>query len=452
MEKGVYKMEKGIEKRTKWILAFVVVILAILLIFYMQFSYAETRLYGEGKFKFFPTGKAGAESDGSPPDESPPPGGTAPSGTGSQTESQSVNPYRGSSGTTTKAAAPSPVCGNGIVQAGEECDNGQANSQFSTCTSECKWAVCGDGFRYSIKCIAGVNCEECDDGNTNLLDECDTFGQAGNTAGLCTLTRCGDGVQQQLNGLGEIEECDDGNLISGDGCNEFCERELGGQILCGNNICNIGEAGPTGTCCADCPGTCGTSSQTTSSEQKAGGDSQLGNVPKPDPVTYIVQNLEPLKEGQFVKVAMKKGDQLRFFIRAEYSLEILEVLIDSVRALISPPPQEFTLQVSKIQQISLSGGIIALRVDAIDQENLVAYIAMVSLKEKPFESPEDLRVAFESVIENEQNQVQTQAKQAEAIRSPIIIIAVIIGLLIIVLANRLSRSGHSGPAKHSRRR
>jgi cysteine-rich repeat protein len=53
-------------------------------------------------------------------------------------------------------------CGDGILQANEECDDGNGYNTDG-CTNDCKKAFCGDGFTYD-----GV--EQCDDGNTNDLD------------------------------------------------------------------------------------------------------------------------------------------------------------------------------------------------------------------------------------------------------------------------------------------
>ncbi len=55
-----------------------------------------------------------------------------------------------------------PVCGNNVVEPGEDCE--PPNS--ATCDVNCKKVVCGDGV------IAGN--EQCDDGNTKNLDGCDS--------------------------------------------------------------------------------------------------------------------------------------------------------------------------------------------------------------------------------------------------------------------------------------
>jgi cysteine-rich repeat protein len=62
------------------------------------------------------------------------------------------------------AACGSAVCGNGVVEAGEQCDDGNLVGT-DACTSTCRNAVCGDGLVRS-----GV--EPCDDGNTASGDGC----------------------------------------------------------------------------------------------------------------------------------------------------------------------------------------------------------------------------------------------------------------------------------------
>ncbi|MCA9638830.1 MAG: DUF4215 domain-containing protein, partial [Myxococcales bacterium] len=62
------------------------------------------------------------------------------------------------------------VCGDGVVDGDEECDDGNA-SNTDACTDACMHAVCGDGYIWS-----GI--EECDDGNTQGGDECDASCQS----------------------------------------------------------------------------------------------------------------------------------------------------------------------------------------------------------------------------------------------------------------------------------
>src|SRR5699024_2890088 len=59
---------------------------------------------------------------------------------------------------------PSPDCGDGTVDAGEQCDLGPENSAAGQCTPDCQIATCGDGYVYE-------GFEECDDGNSTNTDD-----------------------------------------------------------------------------------------------------------------------------------------------------------------------------------------------------------------------------------------------------------------------------------------
>src|SRR5262249_48897172 len=106
------------------------------------------------------------------------------------------------------------ACGNGITTAGEPCDDGDA-IDTNACKSDCTPNDCGDG-------AVQLGVEQCDDGNATDGDGCDSN---------CTLTGCGNGIV--TNG----EECDDGNSIEGDGCDSNCTL-----TACGNRIRTAGEA------------------------------------------------------------------------------------------------------------------------------------------------------------------------------------------------------------------
>lgn len=62
------------------------------------------------------------------------------------------------------ATAAAPLCGNGMPEPSEECDDGN-RSDADGCLASCRWARCGDG-----KLRSGV--EECDDGNVKSGDGC----------------------------------------------------------------------------------------------------------------------------------------------------------------------------------------------------------------------------------------------------------------------------------------
>ncbi len=111
------------------------------------------------------------------------------------------------------------VCGNGIRQTGEACDDGNKTSGdgcSATCTVEAP--VCGNGIRQTG--------EACDDGNKTSGDGC---------SATCTVevAICGNGMLQPG------EACDDGNKTAGDGCSATCNLEI---AVCGNGAREFGEA------------------------------------------------------------------------------------------------------------------------------------------------------------------------------------------------------------------
>ena len=144
-----------------------------------------------------------------------------------------------------------PVCGDGIVNGTEVCDddNTAANDGCSaTCTEETGWTCdgadptvctedCGDGMVVGDE--AGAN--GCDDGNAVTGDGCATcmveMGWACAGAPSTCTPDCGDGA---INGS---EVCDDDNNADNDGCSMACQVETGWT-------CNTAE--PT-----VCTSTCG---------------------------------------------------------------------------------------------------------------------------------------------------------------------------------------------------
>ncbi|MFO0749413.1 MAG: DUF4215 domain-containing protein [Myxococcota bacterium] len=153
------------------------------------------------------------------------------------------------------------VCGDNVVEGDqfgtvyEECDDGNTDSDDG-CSKDCKgepgWVcnkegchqiVCGDGHLDSQgggggpkpvdKVIIGPGGgggdpgapEQCDDGNTDSADGCDSFCQiepgyvCPAPGEACVLPVCGD------SSIDGEETCDDGNSDDGDGCSQRCLRE-----------------------------------------------------------------------------------------------------------------------------------------------------------------------------------------------------------------------------------
>jgi cysteine-rich repeat protein len=82
-----------------------------------------------------------------------------------------------------------PFCGDGMIDVGEQCDDGIDNGPEFDCLSDCSFNVCGDGFP------------------------------------------------------GPQEGCDDGNMIDGDGCSAMCFIEMAPPeaLFCGNKLYECGD-------------------------------------------------------------------------------------------------------------------------------------------------------------------------------------------------------------------
>lgn len=96
--------------------------------------------------------------------------------------------------TNTTTGPLTPVCGDGIVDPGEECDNSfEYNILNGACLPDCHSAECGDGF-------VNTGAEECDMGPANSKD------YAGCNDTTCKWnSRCGDGIVDPAH-----EYCDPG--------------------------------------------------------------------------------------------------------------------------------------------------------------------------------------------------------------------------------------------------
>jgi cysteine-rich repeat protein len=113
--------------------------------------------------------------------------------------------------------ASAPFCQNEIVEAGEACDDGNADP-CDGCSASCVLEFgCGDG--------SACGLEECDDGNAVSCDGC---------SASCVLEVCGDGILCSAPPLGEV--CDDGNTDPCDGCSPSCLPEA-----CGNGVLDCAE-------------------------------------------------------------------------------------------------------------------------------------------------------------------------------------------------------------------
>ncbi len=157
-------------------------------------------------------------------------------------------------------------CGNGIVEPGEECDDGNIDNDDG-CSRECQVETgCGNG-------ILEIG-EECDDGNVDSDDGCDGDCLMENPTAVCGngiheyTEGCDDGNTEDGDGCSSTcrqeagcgngtldpgEQCDDGNAIDGDGCSHWCQVEFS----CGDNVCRTDQGETCELCPNDCCPSCG---------------------------------------------------------------------------------------------------------------------------------------------------------------------------------------------------
>lgn len=155
--------------------------------------------------------------------------------------------------------SPAAGCGNGVVDLGEQCDDGNSVNT-DACTNACLNASCGDG-------ITGPG-EECDDGNGTNDDDCSNAcdlndcgdgevdpgevcdGTPNCNPATCTPFGCGDGI------VTAPEQCDDGNSVDNDACTNACTTpRCGDSIVQAPEACDDGNSVAGDGCENDCTAT-----------------------------------------------------------------------------------------------------------------------------------------------------------------------------------------------------
>jgi cysteine-rich repeat protein len=130
------------------------------------------------------------------------------------------------------------LCGNGVVDVDEVCDDGNMSS--------------GDG------CSSFCRIEHCGNNVIDLGEQCDGSPVGGFACKNCHLVKCGDAIVDTTHG----EECDDGNNSANDDCISNNANPAACRIAtCGDRIVNANreqcDHGPTNglltdTCSAIC--------------------------------------------------------------------------------------------------------------------------------------------------------------------------------------------------------
>jgi fibro-slime domain-containing protein len=183
------------------------------------------------------------------------------------------------SGFTHTVSQCAPICGDGLVEGNEVCDDGKNDGSYGSCMPGClgrapfcgdakvqnppeqcddganatiyggATKVCGPGCVFAPYCGDTVvsNGEQCDEGSANGSGY-------GHCSAACTLgPRCGDGIVQASSGEG----CDDGvnNGASGDKCRADCQLKCGDGVVDPGEQCDNGASkntGGYGACNPDC--------------------------------------------------------------------------------------------------------------------------------------------------------------------------------------------------------
>ena len=222
---------------------------------------------------------AACSSGETPSDQNPPPDGSDAGELdgGAHDGDASTSFDAGARDATVRDSHVSALCGNGALDTGEQCDDGNTDPGDG-CNAQCEvesgYECKVPGDRCALSVVCGDNkigpSENCDDGNTVGGDGCSADCHSVETGfncavpgALCVSTVvCGD---KHVVGT---EQCDDGNVTPGDGCGATCQLEAGFacQVVgvacraaqCGDGLrvgaelCDDGNVTPGDGCGATC--------------------------------------------------------------------------------------------------------------------------------------------------------------------------------------------------------
>jgi len=159
---------------------------------------------------------------------------------------------------------PTATCGNGLIETGEICDDGNS-TPGDGCSGLCRIEANFECKLAGMACVSTIVCgngqieasEACDDHNSASNDGCSAICEVEPGFGCATPGQPCTPVTQAVCGNGVIdfgESCDDGGTAPGDGCNASCTLEAGytcaqpGQLCALDEYCGNGNLSNTEAC------------------------------------------------------------------------------------------------------------------------------------------------------------------------------------------------------------
>jgi cysteine-rich repeat protein len=132
------------------------------------------------------------------------------------------------------------TCGNGEIDAGEDCDDGNL-VDGDCCSAGCLFEAAGSSCDDGLFCTSESACDDagtclgtafdtCDDGDECTVDQCNDFSDTCQNIPFC---ECGNGV------VDPDEACDDGNFLDGDCCSSTCTLEPQGASCDDGQFCTV---------------------------------------------------------------------------------------------------------------------------------------------------------------------------------------------------------------------
>jgi len=194
--------------------------------------------------------------------------------------------------------------------------------------------TCGSGLAMIIECGDGIlqQGEQCDDGNVRKNDGCSAtctveegFACTGEPS-VCRRVRCGDGI------IVGSETCDDGNLQPEDGCSETCATENGWKCTSEPSVCEllIPTLGEEASCSGGCDdGNFCTRDSCSEDQCIHEFDDTIAGCASAQANLYVTQSSVPIRHRQLLSGTVGES-VLRFSLRAENEdIDVTNIAITS---------------------------------------------------------------------------------------------------------------------------